>query len=262
MEFLLYALTGVIAGFLAGLLGVGGGLVIVPALFAIYMGLGYESNHLMHIALGTSLATIIFTSISSVWAHHKRGAVMWSAVIRLSPGIVIGAWLGALIAKYLPSDNLRWIFGVFELYVATQMLFSLRPSAHRSLPGNAGMFAAGGGIGVVSSIVGIGGGTLTVPFLSWCNTVMQKAVATSAACGLPIAVAGAMGFVVAGWGIEGLPTQSLGYVHLPSMLGVAVASVMIAPLGAKLAHQLPAKTLKRIFAVVLYLIAGYMLLGG
>lgn len=262
MEFLLYALTGVIAGFLAGLLGVGGGLVIVPALFAIYMGLGYESNHLMHIALGTSLATIIFTSLSSVWAHHKRGAVLWSAVIRLSPGIVIGAWLGALIAKYLPSDNLRWIFGIFELYVATQMLFSLKPSAHRSLPGNAGMFVAGGGIGVVSSIVGIGGGTLTVPFLIWCNTVMQKAVATSAACGLPIAFAGAMGFVVAGWGIEGLPTQSLGYVHLPSMLGVAVSSVLIAPLGAKLAHQLPAKTLKRIFAVVLYLIAGYMLLGG
>lgn len=262
MEFLLYALTGVIAGFLAGLLGVGGGLVIVPALFAIYAALGYENSHLMHIALGTSLATIIFTSISSVWAHHQRGAVLWDAIIRLSPGIVIGAWIGALIAKYLPSENLQWIFGIFELYVATQMMLGIKPAPHRSLPSNTGMFAVGGGIGAVSSIVGIGGGTLTVPFLSWCNIVMQKAVATSAACGLPIAVAGAVGYVVAGWGAEGLPEHNIGYVHLPSMFGVAVASVLLAPLGAKLAHQLPAQALKRVFAVVLYFIAGYMLFGG
>lgn len=250
-EWLAYTLLGAFAGVLAGLFGVGGGLVIVPVLAWLFLHAGIEPAVIMHLAVGTSLATIVFTSISSVYAHHRRGAVQWRAFAQLSPGIVIGAWLGAVIADSLPSGNLRVIFGVFELLVATQMGFGLKVSPHRTLPGNSGMALAGGVIGTISAIVGIGGGTMTVPFLQWCNVEMRKAVATSAACGLPIAVAGAMGFVVSGWDESGLPALSSGYLYWPALGGIVVASMLFAPLGARLAHSLPAAQLKRYFALFL-----------
>lgn len=250
-EWLAYGGLGAFAGVLAGLFGVGGGLVIVPVLVWLFLAAGMNPAVIMHLAIGTSLATIVFTSISSVHAHHRRGAVQWHAFVQLSPGIVFGAWLGAVIADSLPSTNLRLIFGVFELLVATQMGFGLKVSPHRTLPGRPGMALAGGVIGTISAIVGIGGGTMTVPFLQWCNVEMRKAVATSAACGLPIAVAGALGFVASGWNEVGLPPMSSGYLYWPALGGIVVASMLFAPLGARLAHALPAAQLKRYFALFL-----------
>jgi hypothetical protein len=212
-----------------------------------------------HLAIGTSLATIVLTSLSSVWAHHRHGAVRWTAFGAMAPGIVLGALLGAMLAERVPGGNLRVIFGLFELVVALQMGLNLRPAPHRQLPGRLGMGVAGGVIGTVSALVGIGGGTMTVPFLLWCNVPMRQAVATAAACGLPIAVAGAAGFVAAGWEKAALPPGSSGYLYWPAFLGIVAASMLFAPLGARLAHRLPAVLLKRFFAVFLALLALRML---
>lgn len=256
-----YLLLGVLAGVSAGLLGIGGGLIIVPVLLAIWQQGGVDSPWLMQMAIATSLASIVFTSISSVRAHHWRGVVLWPQVRRLAPGILLGAGLGAMQASWLPGQWLKVGFGVFELLVAAQMAFQLRPKPHRSLPGSLGMGIAGLVIGWVSALMGIGGGTLTVPFLSRCNVAMQKAVATSAACGLPIAVAGSLAYVLAGWNLQGLPSESLGFIHLPALFGVVAASVLFAPLGARLAHRLSAPALKRVFALFLALLGLWMLLG-
>ncbi|UCE90313.1 MAG: sulfite exporter TauE/SafE family protein [Pseudomonadota bacterium] len=257
---LVYLLLGAFAGTAAGLLGVGGGLIIVPVLALVFSDYGFAPELIMHLAVGTSLATIVLTSISSVRAHHQRGAVMWPEFARLTPGIVLGAWLGAAVAHLMPTTAMRIFFGCFELAVAAQLAFGLKPNAHRQLPGNVAMFGAGGVIGTVSAIVGIGGGTLTVPFLVWCNVAMRNAVATSSACGLPIAVAGAIGFVVAGWNQAALPDWSTGYVYWPAFAGIVAASVVFAPLGAWLAHQLPAQTLKRVFALFLAVLGIRMLM--
>ena len=247
----IYLGVGVIAGILAGLLGVGGGLVIVPALAVAFSLQGVPDTVLMHLAVGTSLATIVFTSLASIRAHHKRRAVRWSLFVRLTPGIVVGALLGAAIAGLLPGNELRLLFGLFALGVALQMALNLKPAPHRQLPGALGMGLAGALIGAVSALVGIGGGSMTVPFLTWCNVVVRQAVATSAACGLPIALAGAAGFVVTGWQAADLPEYSNGYLYWPAFVGITVASTLFAGLGAKLAHSLPATMLKRVFAVFL-----------
>jgi len=260
-EWLAYGAVGAFAGVLAGLFGVGGGLVIVPVLALLFAQAGIAPEVLMHLAIGTSLATIVFTSISSVRAHHRRGAVRWDVVWQLTPGIVLGAWLGAALAERLSGDWLRYVFGVFELLVALQMGLNLRASPHRTLPGRPGMGAVGGVIGGVSAIVGIGGGTMTVPFLQWCNVPMRQAVATAAACGLPIAVAGALGFIISGWHNQQLPPLSSGYLYWPAFAGIVAASVLFAPLGARLAHTLPAAQLKRFFALFLALLGVRMLLG-
>lgn len=261
MEWAAYFGLGAFAGTLAGLFGVGGGLVIVPVLVLLFQQGGISAEVMMHLAIGTSLATIIPTSISSVYAHHRRGAVRWPLVWQLLPGIVLGAWLGAALAEFLPGERLRLFFGIFELLVALQMGAGLQASAHRTLPGRVGMGSAGGLIGAVSAIVGIGGGTMTVPFLQWCNVQMREAVATSAACGLPIALAGAAGFVVSGWGKAALPDWSSGYLYWPAFAGIVIASVLFAPLGARLAHALPARQLKRFFALFLAVLGVRMLLG-
>jgi len=257
----LYLALGAFAGVMAGLLGVGGGLIIVPVLAWILRGQHINDAIIMHLAIGTSLATIVVTSISSVRAHHQRGAVLWPVVWQLTPGIVIGAWLGAAVADALPSAALSRIFALFVLAVAAQMAFGAKPAPHRGLPGAVGMTVTGGVIGVVSAIVGIGGGSLTVPFLTWCNTAMRQAVATSAACGLPIALAGAIGFIVTGLNAADRPAWSLGYVYGPALAGVAFASMLLAPLGAKLAHTLPTEVLKKVFAGFLALVGTKMLLG-
>ena len=254
-----YLLLGSLAGVTAGLLGVGGGLIIVPALIVLLTMQGIDPAHIVHIAIGTSLATIVITSISSTWAHHRHGAVQWPVFIRLSPGIVVGALLGALIADYMSAGLLRKVFAVFELLVAVQMLSGARPSAHRSVPANSGMFGAGGVIGAISSVVGIGGGTMTVPFLLWCNVSIRKAVATSAACGLPIAIAGASGYIIIGWNESGMPEWSSGYIYWPAFAGVVLMSIFFAPLGAYLAHRLPVLVLKRVFALLLFVIGIRML---
>ena len=258
---LLYLALGAFAGVMAGMLGVGGGLIIVPVLAWIFGRQSVSDALIMHLAIGTSLASIVITSISSIRAHHQRGAVLWPAFWRLTPGIVIGAWLGAAVADLLSSAALTKIFAVFVLMVAAQMAFGAKPAPQRELPKPTGMAATGVVIGMVSAIVGIGGGSLTVPFLSWCNIPIRQAVATSAACGLPIALAGALGFIVTGLNAPHLPAWSLGYVYGPALVGVASASMLTAPLGAKLAHTLPTHSLKKVFAVFLAAVGSKMLLG-
>ncbi|MDP1708540.1 MAG: sulfite exporter TauE/SafE family protein [Gammaproteobacteria bacterium] len=257
---LLYLLLGAFVGVVAGLFGVGGGLIIVPALLFIFHGSGMSATVVMHMAIGTSLATIMVTSLSSVRAHHQHGAVLWPIVAKLAPGIVAGTLFGAYIVNQLPNATLRIIFGVFELLVAAQMAFGIKAAPHRQLPGWPGMSVTGAIIGKVSAIIGIGGGTLTVPFLVWCNTGIRQAVATSAACGLPIAVAGTVGFVITGWNTPQLPAWSTGYIYWPAFAGIALASVLSAPLGARLAHTLPVGQLRIYFSLLLALLGMRMLL--
>jgi len=254
-----YCLLGAFAGVVAGLLGVGGGLIIVPALVAIWHSAGFESPYIMQMAIGTSLATIVLTSLSSIRAHHKRNGVRWDIFWRLVPGILIGTWLGASLASRLPGDILKNIFGVFELIVALQMAFAIRPMHHRTLPGFVSMSSAGTVIGSVSAVIGIGGGTMTVPFLTWCNVTIHRAVGTSAACGLPVALGGAFSYLVLGWNIQDLPEWSGGFVYVPALAGIVITSMLFAPLGAWLAHRLSTTILKRVFAGFLSILGIWML---
>jgi uncharacterized protein len=255
----MYILVGAIAGILAGLLGIGGGLVIVPMLVYCFTLQSIPYEHLMQIALGTSMASIIFTSVSSFLAHHRRGAVEWSVVKRIALGILIGTYFGAWIATGLSTEFLKVFFVVFIYYVAVQMLLNKKPKASRQLPGHVGMFGAGNVIGVVSSLVGIGGGTLSVPFMIWHNIPLHRAIGTSAAIGFPIAIAGTVGYLVNGIGVPGLPSYSIGYIYLPALAGIVCTSVLTAPLGVRLAHYLPVDRLRRVFAVLLLLVGTRML---
>jgi uncharacterized membrane protein YfcA len=248
---LAYLAVGVFAGISAGLFGIGGGAVIVPALLFLFEWQVFPPEHIMHLALGTSLATIAFTAVASSYTHHRRGAVLWSTTRAMAPGIVVGAWAGAVVADYLPTRALEIVFGVFELVIAAHLLLGLKPNAHRALPGAVGLAVVGGGIGLASALLGIGGGSMTVPFLMWCNVDLRKAVATSAACGLPLSAAGALGFAAIGWSTTNLPAGSTGFVYWPAVVVIVLASVLCAPLGARLAHRLPMTTLRRMFAVVL-----------
>ncbi len=257
---LIFVVLGIFAGILAGLLGIGGGLVIVPILVFTLPPLGIPEVHLMHIALGTSLASIIFTSISSMRSHNKRGAVRWDIFKTITPGIIIGTFLGSLSTSFMNTNFLKAIFVIFLYYVASQMLFGLKPKASRQVPGSKGMLTAGSVIGIFSSLVGIGGGTLSVPFLTMCNVVIHTAIGTAAAIGLPIAIAGTAGYIWTGLGVEGLPPYCIGYVYLPALLGIVSASMLTAPIGVKLAHSLPVDKLKKIFAVLLIIVATRMLI--
>lgn len=252
--------VGLAAGVLAGLLGIGGGLVIVPALAFVLPRIGVDPVLAMHMAVATSLCSILFTGSASVWAHHRRGAVLWPVVMRMAPGIALGALLMTLLADQLSSLMLTRIFGVFALMVAAEMLIGRPPKSHRNLPGGVAQSFVGLLIGAVSSLVGIGGGSLTVPFLSWCNIVIQRAVATASACGLPIALGGTLGYVLMGLDEVGRPDWALGYVYLPALAGIVVASVPAAPLGAALAHRLPRAALKRVFGIFVLVLGIYLLL--
>jgi len=256
---LMYSLIGVVAGLLAGLLGIGGGLVIVPMLMFGFHRQGITDAHAMHLALGTSMASIVFTSISSARAHHRRGAVDWSVVRRIVLGILLGTLLGSFVAASLSNRSLIVLFVIFLYYVATQMLLGRKPKASRVLPGRVGMFGVGNGIGMVSSLVGIGGGTLSVPFMVLHNLPVHTAIGTSAAIGFPIAVAGTIGYVANGLRDTGLPPHSVGYIYLPALAGIVVVSVLFAPLGARLAHALPVEKLKRVFALLLYIVGTRMM---
>jgi len=257
----MYLAVGLIAGVLAGLLGVGGGVVIVPMLVFCFVKQGVQPDLIMHLALGTSLASIVFTSISSFMSHHKRGAVEWAIVRRIVPGILIGTFLGTFVASRLSTGFLKAFFCFFLYAVATQMLLNKKPQASRDLPASGGMFGVGSTIGVVSALVGIGGGSLSVPFMIWCNVPAHQAIGTSAAIGFPIAIAGAIGYMVNNLYGAGLPAYSLGYVYLPALMAIVCASVCTAPLGVKLAHALPVDKLKRIFALFLYVVATKMAWG-
>ncbi|MEN3294138.1 MAG: uncharacterized protein V7642_3391 [Burkholderiales bacterium] len=256
---LVLLVLGAATGFAAGLLGIGGGMLMVPFITMILTAENFPPEHVVHMAIATSLATIMFTSISSVRAHHKRGAVMWPIVKTLAPGILIGSWIGPWIGSHMNSAALAAFFGIFVAFSATQMLLDKKPSAARDLPGTPGMFAAGGIIGTLAGLVGAGGGFVSVPFMTWCNVKIHNAVATSAALGFPIAVAGTLSNIYFGMNVEGLPPASLGFIYLPALLVISIASFMTAPLGARTAHNLPVKSLKKVFAYMLYALAVYML---
>ena len=257
------ALLGVGTGFLAGLLGIGGGMLMVPFITLIMAGRGVAPDLAVKMAIATSMATIIFTSISSVRTHHRRGAVRWDIVKRLAPGIVVGSIIGSLgVFALLKGSYLAIFFGLFVSFSATQMFLDKKPKPTRHMPGAAGQFAAGGVIGFLSGLVGAGGGFISVPFMTWCNVAIHSAVATSAALGFPIAVANVLGYVVSGLNVQGLPAGSFGYIWLPALAVIAVCSFFTAPLGAKAAHKLPVSKLKRVFASILYVLAAYMLWKG
>ncbi|MBU0753462.1 MAG: sulfite exporter TauE/SafE family protein [Gammaproteobacteria bacterium] len=256
-----YALLGLVAGFFAGLLGVGGGAIMVPVLALMFAAQGFPQEHLMHLALGTSMAAIIFTSISSLRAHHAHGAVIWPIVRTIAPGIVVGTLAGAQVASRVPTKPLAIFFAVFIGYVAVQMVLNIKPKPSRALPGSAGMFGVGAFIGGVSALVAIGGGSLSVPFMTWCNVKMHHAIGTSAAIGLPIALAGTVGYLMAGYGAAMLPAGSIGFIYLPALAACVVTSMLMAPFGARAAHRLPVATLKKIFAGVLVLLLAKMLHG-
>lgn len=255
-----YLIVGGVAGVLAGLLGIGGGLVIVPMLVSVFTHQNVSHEVIIHMALGTSLASILFTSVSSMRSHHKRNAVVWPVVFRITPGILVGTLTGTWVASMLSTNFLKCFFGIFLYYVATQMLIGIKPNPTRDIPGSKGIFAAGSTIGIFSSLVGIGGGTLSVPFLTWCNTKIHKAIGTSSAIGFPIAAAGFLGYVINGLGTPNLPPMSLGFVNLVALAGISTASVLTAPIGVKLAHSLPVNKLKRVFAVLLYVVGTRMLI--
>ncbi len=263
MDVLTLVLMGGVAGMMAGLLGIGGGALIVPVLVIVFEGQGVNPEVIMHSALGTSLATIVFTAISSITAHHRRGAVDWAIFRRIAPGIVAGTLLGSAVADALSSRVLQMMFVVFMFAVAAQMSRgTMTTAAHaRHLPGRVGMSIAGGIIGIASALFGIGGGSMSVPFMTWCGVAAKRAVATSAAIGLPIAVSGAVGYIVTGWSTPGLPPYSVGYVALPAFAGIVVASALAAPFGARLAHRLSDAMLRRIFALFVALLSLRMLWG-
>jgi len=250
---------GAIVGFLAGLLGIGGGMTLVPFLTMIFTRQGFPLDHVVHMAVATSTATIVFTAISSAREHHRHGAVLWKVVAGLAPGIIVGALAGPQIVGRMPTTYLAGFFGVFVAFSATQMLIDRKPKPTRELPGPVGLFGVGGAIGLVSSMVGAGGGFLSVPFMTWCNVKIHNAVATSAALGLPIALAGTVGFVVAGLSARDMPPHTLGYIYLPALGAVVAASMVMAPVGARTAHRWPVHKLKRAFAMLLYWLAAYML---
>lgn len=255
----LYVLCGAVAGLLAGLFGLGGGIVLVPALLFLFAWQGFPPQTIAVTAVATSLATIVVTGLSSTLAHHRLGSLHWETVKRMLPGIVLGAVAGAWVADKLPQ---KWLVGVFALYlfaVAIQMGWRWQPRPGAQSPKPPLVTGAGGGIGLLAAMLGIGGGTLTVPLLVRWTYPMRTAVAVSSACGLPIALTGTVSYGVLGWNTPGLPPGSLGYVYLPAFLGIVASSTLVAPFGARLAHQLPGHVLKRLFAVILVGIAIRML---
>lgn len=257
------AALGLATGFLAGLLGIGGGMLMVPFLTYMLAQQQVAPDLAVKMAIATSMATILFTSISSVRAHHRRGAVRWDLVLRLAPGIVLGGMVASLgIFALLKGSFLAIFFGVFVSFSALQMFLDRKPAPSRQMPGTGGQVAAGSAIGLVSGLVGAGGGFISVPFMVWCNVPIHNAVATSAALGFPIALSNVLGYVVGGQSVQGLPPASWGYVWLPALAVIASCSVLTAPLGARSAHRLPVRLLKRVFALLLLSLAGYMLWKG
>ena len=254
MEYALYLATGIFTGFLSGLLGLGGGLIIVPILSFIFAQLGFSTTFVMQMALGTSLAVIVLTSIASSRAHHSHHNVDWLIVKKIALGIMLGAFLGSLVAAKFDANLLKALFVIYVFVVALQILSSYTPNPARILPARPALNFVGIIIGWISSFVGIGGGTLSVPFLIYCNIDTKRAIGTSSAIGLPIALAGAAGYVLSGLPITNLPAHSLGFVYLPAFVIIALSSLISAPVGALLVQKLSVKKLKKIFAWLLIMI--------
>ncbi|AYO54358.1 sulfite exporter TauE/SafE family protein [Acinetobacter wuhouensis] len=264
MELIIFLIIGAFAGFAAGLFGVGGGTIIVPLLYIVFSQMGYDPDVVMHLALGTSLATIIVTSISSLRAHQKKDGIIWSVFRNLAPGMALGCFFGAGIAGWLSGLHLQMIVGVFLLWVAYTMFMGSKKVVDntKTLPSTSAQIGAGAGIGIASAIFGIGGGSITVPYLTHYGVVMQKAVGTSAACGLPIAIAGALGFMLFGMNAQVNVPNTIGYIHVYAFLGISIMSFFTAKFGAKAAHALSPAVLKKCFAVLLLCVGSFFLVKG
>ncbi|CAG1003546.1 hypothetical protein BURK1_03049 [Burkholderiales bacterium] len=263
--FVVYVALGVFVGFLAGLLGIGGGMTIVPVLVAVFTREGFALEHVLPLSIGTASATIMFTAISSARAHHGHGAVDWGIVRVMAPGLIVGSLVGPQIASAMPARAMAAAFAVFTWFTAFRLIRRAEARATRELPVGAGLFGVGAGIGVLSGALGVGGAFLSVPFMVRCRVRMHAAVATSAALGIPIAIAATIGFVYAGLRKSGLPAHAIGYVYLPALAGIVVSSMIAAPFGARLAHRWRGATLRRAFAVLMSVLGCYMLwraLGG
>lgn len=256
---LIYLLAGCFVGFFAGLLGIGGGAVMVPILSLIFVARGYSSEHVVHMALATSMATILPGAFASARTHHKLDAVNWQVVRQMTPGIVLGTSFGTLFAYFSNTTFLKSFFVAFICFLAFQMAFGGKLAArfqrHQGLPGRTGMALFGAVMGFVSALAGIGGAVLSILFLTWCNVRMHQAIGTAAAIGLPLAFIGTLGFIATGLTDHNLPAWCLGYVYLPAFFGMAVTSFLVAPFGARLAHSLPVDTLKRVFMAFLIALA-------
>lgn len=252
MEYLpIYALVGAIAGLLAGMLGIGGGLITVPVVYYLLEHQGISSNVSMHLAVGTSTAAMTLTTLVSAYTHHRRGGILWNVWRRLTPGLIAGAIVGALVAGWLPGSWLSITFGVCEIALAAYLGLQQSSTPARSLPHSGIMTTAAFFIGSLCSILGLGGGLLVVPYLLWAGVPMRESVSTASATGVPITFAGAITYLLAVVEHDPLPALSWGHVYLPAFLGISVASVICAPIGAALSHHLPAVTLRRVFAIVI-----------
>jgi uncharacterized membrane protein YfcA len=258
--FLAYVAAGAVIGLLAGLLGIGGGMTVVPVLAALFAAQSFAPDHIVHLALGTAMASIIFTSASSVRVHYKLGGVDFLIVKRMVPGMVIGSLASTLASGWIAQRHLALAFAVIVYTGATQILLNRKPAAARTLPGAGPLFAIGIAIGIICGLVSAGGAFLTVPFMLWCGVPMRTAIGTAAMIGIPLAVVGTIGFLIAGWNVPHLPSDALGFVSIIALLGLVSGSMVTAPFGARLAHRLPVLALKRIFACLLYVLATKMLL--
>jgi uncharacterized membrane protein YfcA len=257
---LAYFATGAFVGFLAGLLGIGGGMTLVPVLAAMFTAQHFAPEHTVHLALGTGMASVMFTSSASVRTHHRLGGVDWPLVRRMGPGMVVGTLLATALSGWMPQRALALAFAVIVYAGATQILLGRKPSAGRKLPGTPALIMIGLLIGVVCGLVSAGGAFITVPFMLFCGVAMTTAIGTGAALGVPVAVIGTIGFVFSGQRVaELLPSLALGFVYGPALLGIVAGSVLTAPIGARAAHRLPVATLRRIFSGLLYLLATKML---
>lgn len=249
-----YLLAGLAAGFLSGLLGIGGGLVLVPILVMLFSVQGFADTTIMPLALGTSLATIVFTSVSSMRAHHAKGAVDWRTLKLIAPGIVGGALLSTTLAAHLSPLALKVLFAVYAGLAATQLMCDIQPPAARRLPGPVGLTTAGSLMGGISALAGVGGATTVIPFLIWCNVPARVAIGTASAVGLPVAVSGTLGYVGYGLATAELPSWSLGYVYLPALAAIVAGTVFAAPFGARASHRLPVAVLRKALAATLYIV--------
>jgi uncharacterized protein len=247
---LIYLLLGAFVGFMAGLFGIGGGGILVPTLATIFLANSVPAENVVHLALGTSMACIIGTSFSSFKAHNKKGGVIWSVFKTLGLGVIFGTFLATFVSSYISSFVLAIIFTCFMIYVSIQMFLNIKPKPSRTLPSDIKQVAAGSFIGMISAMVSIGGGALTVPYLLWHNIDIKKAIGTSAAVGFPIAVSGTIGFMINGWQETNWDSYQLGFVYLPAVILIAISSFFTAPLGVKLVHKLPVGILKKLFAIL------------
>ena len=257
--FVAYVLAGAFVGVLAGLLGIGGGMTLVPVMAALFAAQHFAPDHVVHMALATCMASIVFTSSSSVREHLKFDGVDFNIVKRMTPGLVVGSLFATSISAWIPQRHLALSFSVIVFFGATQILLNKKPKAARELPSAGPLFFVGLVIGIIGGLVSAGGAFLTIPFMLWCGVPMKKTIGTGAMMGIPLAVVGTIGYIISGWSVPGLPSDAVGFISITALIGIVCGSVVTAPFGARLAHRLPVPVLKRIFACLLYVLAAKML---